>query len=300
MTLRTIRFEPTPFLGREAIHKECFRQLETFLCSVPNVLTDGTEGDFGIQVPDLSLDRDRRKFAAWNSQNSKPYINLQPKTSKAVVSAIELHVLNSPRNGISVPNFEIFGMDFDFPRGPSSTDSLIQFNILGNDRLSLNDHVVRTITLRIREPIPHNVYSLKWNFNGVYNVSWFLLKEVMLRNDTFPLPNHRVISFITPMARTTTINSTSGHFISGPLRLICTVQNEGQFKWTWAHDHRIISESELGQNIFSADASRTSILVTSFTVNDVNSTYRCEVERNSSYSRTFIFSQGRCVLTFLL
>ena len=174
---------------------------------------------------------------AWSSSNQASYITLVTQPSPANVSTIEIYLLNNPSNGISVPNFELYGLGSTVSATPTSADPKLDFDIINNNELSLEDNSVRRITLRIRSPKLHNAYLLRWDFDKLLNVSWFMVSEVLLCNDPLPIYDTSTITFKSPITDNTIITPQSELLNNGSIMLTCTVSNEGQFVWryTWTN-----------------------------------------------------------------
>ena len=185
-----MRLEPSPFNGISSIVPNvgtCIRERVGIVCEIPNVLTDNSTGP---QQPDIFNANANviKQFVAWSSSNQASYLALVPQPSPVSVSTIDIYTLNNPRNGISVPNFELYGLAHAQSAAPASTDPKLDVDIINNNELSLEDNNVRRITLRIRSPASHNAYLLMWNFDKLLNVSMFVISEVLLCNN--PLPNY--------------------------------------------------------------------------------------------------------------
>ena len=271
-----MRLDPSPFFGISSIIPNlgtCVREKIGINCELPNVLTDGSTGP---QQPDIFSVNIIRQFVAWTN-NQAAYLTLQPQPSPANISTIEIYMLNNPRNGISMPNFELYGLDSTESATPASTDPKLDVDIINNNELSLEDNNVRRITLRIRSPVSQNAYLLRWNFDKLLNVSWFMISEILLCNDPLPIYDTSTITFKSPRTDKTTITPQSELLNNGSIMLTCTVSNEGQFMWRWIHGvTRIISDSEPGTSILSADGTRTSVLLTPVSASDSSFLYNCD------------------------
>ncbi len=222
---------------------------------------------------------------AWNSSNPTPYVFFTLKMSPLRVSGIELSILNNPRTNIGIPNFTIYGAITQY------SEVELEHDIINNHLLTEEDHTVRQIILNIINPEPHTFYELKWNFNNLYNIDWFLLSEVIL---------HTSISSTRSPARTTTasptlITSTSGHVLSdGSIRLNCTTSGDGVFNWTWTFNDSVITDMK----IYTTDMSRTGILIVPHRqqIDLLYGKYGCVARRKSvmTYSKEYILQFGKC------
>ena len=291
-----MRLEPSPFNGISTIIPNvgtCVRERVGIVCEIPNVLTDDSTGP---QQPDIFNANANviKQFVAWSSCNQASYLTLVPQPSPANISTIDIYTLNSPRNGISVPNIGLYGLESTVSATPTSTDPKLDVDIIDNNELSLEDNNVRRITLRIRSPASHDAYLLRWNFDKLLNVSLFMISEVQLCNDPLPVYDTSTITFKSPISDTTIITPQSELLNNGSIMLTCTVSNEGQFKWRWIHGiTRIISDSDPGTSILSADGTRTSVLITPVSASDSSFLYSCDASftiRTGFFARTFEIS----------
>ena len=301
-----MRLEPSPFNGIASIQPNvgtCVRERIGIVCEIPNVLTDNSTGP---QQPDIFNANDNviKQFVAWSSSNQASYLTLvPPEPSPASVSTIDIYTLNNPRNGISVPNFELYGLENTVTDTPASTDPKLDVDIINNNELTLEDNNVRRITLRIRSPASHNAYLLKWNFDKLLNVSMFMISEVLLCNDPLPVYNTSTITFKSPITDKTIITPQSELLNNGSIMLTCTVSNEGQFMWRWIHGVRTVADSEPGTSILSADGTRTSVLITPVSASDSSFLYSCDASFTilTGYSaRTFEIPLPSMLLKFIL
>ena len=270
-----MRLVPSPFFGVSSIIPNvgtCVTEIVGIVCELPNVLTDNSTGP---QQPDIFNVNDIEQFVAWSS-NQAAYVTLLPQPSPANISTIDIYVLNNPRNGISVPNLELYGLENTVSDTPTSTDPKLDVDIINNDELSLEDNNVRRITLRIRNPVSQNAYLLRWSFDKLLNVSWFMISEILLCSDPLPIYDTSTITFKSPITDKTIITPQSELLNNGSIMLTCTVSNEGQFMWRWVHGvSRIISDSEPGTSILSADGTRTSVLLKPVSTSDSSFLYQC-------------------------
>ena len=302
--LSTVRLDPSLFLGISTILTNvgtCVIERVGIVCELPNVLTDNSTGP---QQPDIFNVNVIEQFVAWSNSNQASYLALVPQPSPASVSTIEIYTLNSPRNGISVPNFELYGLESTVSATPTSTDPKLDVDIINNNELTLEDNNVRRTTLRIRSPESHNAYLLRWSFDKLLNVSWFMISEVLLCNDPLPIYGTSTITFKSPISDKTIITPQSELLNNGSIMLTCTVSNEGQFMWRWIHGvTRIILESELGTSIFSADGTRTSVLLKPVSTSDISFLYTCDASFTipiSFSARSFEIAFPSMLLKFIL
>ena len=144
------------------------------------------DGYIGPQQPDISKTSDITKFVAWSSTSRYSYLALVPRSNSSVVS-IEIYLLNNPKIEIGVPNFELFGSDNALSVTPQSK---LDFDIVTNNKRSLEDNNVLRISLHIRSPSLYNAFFLRWNFDNLSNVSWLMISEIILCKGLLPTKQH--------------------------------------------------------------------------------------------------------------
>ena len=256
----------------------------------------------GPKQPDLSNSSHVGMFAAW-TDHSKNYLGLVPTVRPSTISTIDIYFYNNPKRGISLPNFELCGLQRYVPTIiPEQYDQQLSFDLINNGQLSQEDEQVRKVTLRLRNPASYSAYLLRWNFNSLFGISWFLLSELTLCGD-LPLPTYpstNLISFIAPSNDTTPISPQMGLMGNGSLVLKCTVSNDGHFKWKWREGVLVnLQDGDPGIQIFSADGTRSSVLITSALKKSVS--IHCDASFTaviSYFERIFdisVFSKYTCV-----
>ena len=276
VSVLTSRLDPSPFHGTTTISPilpECERLSVGIVCVSPNPLNDNVTGSLH---PDFPFDA--IKFVAW-TVSSQNYIVFVPTVKPIAVSAIDIYFYNNPGQGIGLPNFELHGLSSDVADSPSPTDPELDFNIISNSELSQRDDQLRRIILAITTPSPYTAYSVRWSFDNLINISWFVLSEILLCNDP-PMNPTSSISFSHPLTDTTFITPQTGLFRNGSLTLNCTIAIAGHFVWRWREGNTItLSGDDPGITILTGDGTRTSVLIVP--IPSTTTVYHCDVSFTS-------------------
>lgn len=280
-----MRLEPTPFRGVTSItpsRDNCARSTSYvgIMCTKPTLLVDDNTGP-----PQLNFPTDAVTIVAWtNTNNDNNYLVIVP-TKLEVITTVTIHVYNNPAMTVGVPNFELYGLSSTVTNIPSGGP--LPIDIIGNNQFSQSDQIVRPLTILTRNSGVNRAYLLKWNFNNLRDISWFIISEVSLCNDSPNIyPRITSISFSTPISNITTVTPLSNLHINGSLTLTCTISNEGKYQWTWTQGTNMISDTDPNTSIYSADATRTSVLVIPFPAS--SKTIRCNAMNTETYNtRTF-------------
>ena len=223
MPVHTYRLDPSPFLGSTTISPQlpkCVRERVGIVCVSPNPLNDNETGSLHPDFPSDAI-----KFVGW-TVTSQNYIIFVPTVKPIAVSAIDIYFYNNPGQGISLPNFELHGLSNDVADSPSPTDPKLNFDIINNSELSQEDQQLRRIILVITTPSPYTAYSVRWSFDNLIDISWFVLSEILLCNDP---PMNPTSSISHPPTDTTFITPQMGLWRNGFLTLNCTVAIAGHF-----------------------------------------------------------------------
>ena len=268
----TSRLDPTPFLGVTTISPqliECERERVGIVCVSPNPLNDDVTGSLHPDFPSDAI-----KFVAW-TVSSQNYIVFVPTVKPLAVSAIDIYFYHNPGQGIGLPNFELHGLSSDVADSPSPTDPELNFEIINNSELSQEDQQLRRIILVITTPSPFTAYSIRWSFDNLINISWFVLSEILLCNDP-PMNPTSSISFSHPLTDRTFITPQTGLLRNGSLTLNCTVAIAGHFMWRWREGNTItLSGDNPGTTILTDDGTRTSVLIVP--IPSITTVYHCDV-----------------------
>lgn len=200
----------------------------------------------------------------------------------ALISAVDIYVLNYPEELFGVPNFQLYQTsqatildpdildpDKDPDKDPDNARILIEvleFDILNNDQLSMLDRTFRRVTLQLRDSIPSAGAGilLTWTFTDLYKVDFLGVSEIRFSDDisNFALGT---IEFQTPAnMETVEVVPSTQMLQSGSLMLTCTVASQGSFTWRWRKTGVELQSDDI-ISILSSDGTRTSIL----TINDL-------------------------------
>ena len=256
VSVQSILLAPDAFRSTVSLFPDgltCTPVSEFINCASPNVLTDGVVMP---AQPDLTSENYRQKMVSWFDSNSNPLMTVEPSNDTAIISTINLYVLNYPSEGFSLPNLQLYQSNTINP----PTGSELEFDIINNNQYSQIDKTIRRTTLRLRTPMSVSAFLLKWTFTGLLNVSLFALAEIELCADELPEYNTQSISFLNPEDSTTTIVAREEFLVSKELTLTCTVLTQGSFVWHWKKGTEDIVESPT-ISLYTADGTRTSVLV---------------------------------------
>ena len=286
--INNIRLVPAPFLGQTPVNPgTCpLDANDIFVCKPNSVLLND---DTGPEIPDLDLNSDRRQFVGWSVDLSTPFLSFDMANDTAIISAIDLYVLNYPEGSISVPNFELYQTPDPTLTEPSATGvQLVEFDLMNNDQLFRDDLIVRRITLRPREPFASPAVLVRWDFTDLYDVEEFAVSEVQICGDTQPdfTPSEMLVQFLSPATEEPVPVQPSAEFLANEESLIltCTVSQEGSFEWRWRRDTVEPLISTNNTRILSADGTRTSKLI----ISDLNfedaGQYSCDASFDSTNS----------------
>ena len=130
-------------------------------CNDTAILGDGDHGTPALNVTAVH---------AWNKTawNRNVLISFIFPTSVGV-TGMNLYFYNNPSRNIGLP------YDTDVTSQPG-----IPSFIEGNQDLSLNDNLLRNVTLIPRATIEANKFSIKFRFSNIDKIDWLLLTEVEL------------------------------------------------------------------------------------------------------------------------
>ena len=124
----------------------CDRGGPSVLCFGETVLNDGN-----LQ-PDFD---NANEFVVWSEDSTTPYLSVQ--VGILSVSTIDIYVLNYPAEGFGVPNFKLYNTSraavIDPDDAGGNTVQIIEFDLVNNAELSMDDRTFVKVTLRLRSPI---------------------------------------------------------------------------------------------------------------------------------------------------
>ena len=218
------------------------------------------------------------RFLVWQSDTHDPYISFDLGSERAVTT-VNIEFLNYPAEGFSLPNLQLYVTERLTIINPNA--GAIEFVLLNNSDLSQDDFKVTNITLHFTQS-ESQYFLLRWNYTGVYNLSYFMISEVDLCFDTQPPDTSAQFEFQDPHIDNAVIIPSFEDFMTmSTVVLNCTVSISGLFEWQWRQNGTLISDSAK-LHVFTADGTRTSKLqLTQLSVSDAAS-YTCEVRREGS------------------
>ena len=273
--ISSVRLSTTPFRQTTPINSGlpvCERDGAGVLCFGETVLNDGN-----LQ-PDFDNVNDLDQFVVWSEDSTTPYMSVE--VGILSVSTIDIYVLNYPAEGFGVPRFKLYTTSraavIDPDDAGSNTVEIIEFDLVNNAELSMDDRTFMKITLRLRSPIstaPLGGILLRWTFTNLLNVNWLGISEIVFcANDTDFQPGE--IEFLRP-AEPVVTQPSAQVLQSGSLTLICTVASEGSFTWRWRKDGGNHLQRGDKFSILTADGTRTSVLTINDITFDDSAVYEC-------------------------
>lgn len=284
----SVRLYPDNFRGASLNQDTCtVKSFGEFLCLSSTTLLDGNTGP---NRPDITSASDLGHFAAWSHQHTPLdtlYLSVRQRPPFVHITAIDIYVLNYPRERIGVPNFlTLYGTPDQSSQQPFDVTGVdvvtLSYDLVNNDLLSQSDSRVRRITLRLRESSRNRRYVITWNFSGLYSVEWLLVSEVQLCTSTQPAFPPAQVQFLNPAADAPkNIQPNAAVLKNRFLELMCMVSNQGSFNWVWTKGMEELSSNSKTM-ILSADGTRTSVLrISEIRFQDYGK-YTCNVTYNGS------------------
>ena len=273
--ISTVRVSIAPFRQTTPISSAlptCVRDGAGVQCFGETVLNDGN------LLPDFDNVNDLDQFVVWSEDSTTPYMSVQ--VGILSVSTIDIYVLNYPAEGFGVPNFKLYTTSraavVDPDDAGSNTVEIIEFDLVNNAELSMDDRTFMKVTLRPRSPFstaPNGGILLRWTFTNLLNVSWLGISEIVFcANDTDFQPGE--IEFLRP-AEPVVTRPSAQVLRSGSLTFICTVSSEGSFTWRWRKDGGNDLTRGGKFSILTADGTRTSVLTINDITFDDSAVYEC-------------------------
>ena len=273
--ISTVRVSVTPFRQTSSISSAtpgCVRDDASVLCFGDTVLSDGNLRPNFDNVNDLD------QFVVWSENSANPYLSVE--VGVLSVLSINIYVLNYPAEGFGVPNFKLYDTSrasvVDPDDAGSATVRRVEFDLVNNAELSMDDRTFMKVTLRLRSPIsttPLGGILLRWTFTNLLNVNRLGISEIVFcaNNTYFQLGG---IDFLRP-AEPVVTRPSAQVLQSGSLMLICTVSSEGSFTWQWRKDGGNDLERGGKFSIQTADGTRTSVLTINDITFDDSAVYEC-------------------------
>ncbi len=241
-------------------------------CTLPNILERSTVCDYSVVLgdgaiipspPDLNSSSYFRHFIAWNRDSLNSFLDFDLTTATAGITAIELSFLNSPANGISLPEPRLSVVEYK--RGLSvRNETSISTWIFDNQDLAQTDNQIRTISIQPFRPLSAVNLRIRFQFTVFHDFDWVFLSEI--RFCTQPQPPFQIKAVIFQTPSSIVVQPSAEDLRRGSTELVCTVSSEGSYTWQWKRDNAIIIENKGDYRITIGDGSRT----TKLTINNLD------------------------------
>ena len=226
--------------------------LERFIvCDYSVVLGDGA---IIPSPPDLNSASYFRHFISWNRDSLNSFIDFDLTTATAGITAIELSFLNSPVNGISLPELRLSVIEYG-PGFRDQTETNITTWILDNQNLTQADHQIRTISIQPFPPLSAANLRIMFQFTVFHDFDLVFLSEI--RFCTQPPFQLQALIFQTPSS--IVVQPSADDLRRGSTELVCTISSEGSYVWQWRRDNTFL-ENNGDYTITIGDGSRTTKL----------------------------------------
>ena len=236
-------------------------------CIWPNILKKINVCDYSVVLgdgaitpspPDLNSSSYFRHFISWNRDSLNSFIDFDLTTATAGITAIELSFLNSPANGISLPEPRLSVVEYTRGLRDRSEISITTW-IFDNQDLAQTDNQIRTISIRPFTPLSAVNLRVRFQFTVLHDFDWVFLSEI--RFCTQPLPPFQLQALIFQTPSSIVVQPSADDLRRGSTELVCTISDEGLYIWQWKRDKAIISMENISQyRITIGDGSRTTKL----------------------------------------
>ena len=212
--------------------------------------------------PDLNSASYFRHFIAWNRDSLNSFMDFNLTTATAGITAIELSFLNSPANGISLPESRLSVIEYAQGLSVRNETSITTW-IFDNQDLAQTDNQIRTISIRLFPPLSAANLRIRFRFTVFYDFDWFFLSEVRFCTDLQSPFQLRAVILQTPSS--IIVQPSADDLKRGSTELMCTILGEGLYVWQWKRDKSIIIITD-NYTITIGDGSRT----TKLTINNLD------------------------------
>ena len=168
------------------------------------------------------------KFLVWPSSTDSPYMTFDFGGAQSV-TAITIDFLNYPAQGFSLPNLQLYSTSSLFTTDPNNAQR-IEFELQNNNVLSQDDYQVTNVSL-VFSRSSSNLFLLRWDYTGVYDLNFFMVSEVDFCNDA-PPHGETQITFQDPQSDNSVIIPSVEELTGTRNTTInCTVSSSGLFEW---------------------------------------------------------------------
>ena len=179
-------------------------------------------------------------------------------TATAGITAIELSFLNSPANGISLPEPRLTVVEYT-PSLRDRSEVSITTWIFDNQDLAQTDNQIRTISIRPFPPLSAANLRIRFQFTAFHDFDWVFLSEIRFCTQPQPPFQLKALIFQTPLS--IVVQPSADDLRRGSTELVCTISDEGSYVWQWKRDNAIIMMENISQyRITIGDGSRTTKL----------------------------------------
>ena len=177
----------------------------------------------------------------------------------AGITAIELSFLNSPANGISLPEPRLFVIEYA-PGYRDRNETSISTWIFDNQDLAQTDNQIRTISIQPFPPLSATNLRIRFQFTVLHDFDWVFLSEI--RFCTQPQPPFQLIKAVILQTPSHIIVQPSADDLRrGSTELMCTISSGGLYTWQWKSDKNTIEIEKKGHyTVTIGDGSRTTKL----------------------------------------
>ena len=230
-------------------------------CDYSVVLGDGA---IIPSPPDLNSSSYFRHFITWNRDSLNSFIDFDLTTATAGITAIELSFLNSPANGISLPEPKLFVIEYGLGFRDRNETSITTW-VFDNQDLAQTDNQIRTISIRPFPPLSAVNLRIMFQFTVFHDFDWVFLSEIQFC--TQPQPPFQLQAVILQTPSSIIVQPSANDLRRGSTELVCTISSEGSYVWQWKRDNAtIMMENNGDYRITIGDGSRT----TKLTINNLN------------------------------
>ncbi len=176
----------------------------------------------------------------------------------AGITAIELSFLNSPANGISLPEPRLSVIEYT--RGfRDRNETSITTWVFDNQDLAQTDNQIRTISIRPLTPLSAANLRIRFQFTVLHDFDWIFLSEIRFCTQPQPPFQLQAVIFQTPLS--IVVQPSADDLRRGSTELVCTISSEGSYVWQWKRDNTFIMMYNNGDyRITIGDGSRTTKL----------------------------------------
>ena len=212
--------------------------------------------------PDLNSASYFRHFIAWNRDSLNSFIDFNLTTATAGITAIELSFLNSPANGISLPEPRLSVIEYA-PGLRVRNETNITTWIFDNQDLAQTDNQIRTISIRPFTQLSAANLRIRFQFTVFHDFDWIFLSGIQFCTQPQPPFQLQALIFQTPSS--IVVQPSADDLRRGSTELVCTVSSEGSYVWQWKRNNTFL-ENNGDYTITIGDGSRT----TKLTINNLD------------------------------